>query len=239
MTEVAAGSMRRRRVGAVSRLIGAFVVLTAAAALHASAQAGAGGTAPVIDNERVTVWDITLTPGRPHSIERHQGDFVTLFLAGGKIRTVDGNGKTSVALRNSGDAVYSPQGAGEREELISGGPARLIVVELKDHPVPPLVNRSGYPAAFPRPGSKKVLDNDRVVVWNYTWTPGVPTPMHYHDKDVVVAYRYDGSVKSVTPDGKNVVTDYTAGTVSFNKGDRAHFEELVKGRQSAIVLELK
>ena len=33
----------------------------------------------------------------------------------------------------------------------------------------------------------------------------MPTPMHFHDKDIVVAYRYDGSLKSVTPDGATVV----------------------------------
>jgi hypothetical protein len=29
--------------------------------------------------------------------------------------------------------------------------------------------------------------------------------MHFHDKDIVVVYRYDGSLKSTTPDGKSVV----------------------------------
>ncbi len=39
----------------------------------------------------------------------------------------------------------------------------LIVVELKDHPEPPYSNKSGYPLAFPRPGSNESLDNERVV----------------------------------------------------------------------------
>jgi hypothetical protein len=52
-------------------------------------------------------------------------------------------------------------------------------------------------------------------------------------------YRYDGSLKSSTPDGKSVVNDYKAGSIRFNKGDRTHFEELVSGQQSAMILELK
>ena len=32
--------------------------------------------------------------------------------------------------------------------------------------------KSGHPDAFPREGSKKVLDNSRVQVWDYSWTPG-------------------------------------------------------------------
>jgi hypothetical protein len=197
------------------------------------------GVALAIDNERVTVWDITLRPREPGSMELHKNDFVTLFLVGGNIRTTDPNGRSSVALRSAGDAVFGRKGTEEREEVISGSPARLIVVELKDHPVPPLVNKSGYPGAFPRPGSRNVLDNDRVIVWNYTWTPGVRTPMHYHDKDVVVVYRDDGSLKSTTPNGESLVNDYKFGTIRFNKADRTHFEELVKGKQSAIMVELK
>ena len=197
------------------------------------------GDAPVIDNERVAVRDITLSPGTPGAMERHPNDFVTMFLAGGMIRTTDAKGKTSVAMRNAGDALFGRKGTEEKEEVISNGQVRMIVVDLKDHPVPPLANKSGLPPAFPRPGSKKILENDRVIVWNYTWMPGVPTPMHYHDKDVVVVYRYDGSLKSTTPSGEVVVNDYKFGTIRFNKADRSHTEELVKGQQSAIMMELK
>jgi len=193
----------------------------------------------VIDNERVSVRDITLSPGNPSPMDLYKDDFVTLFLVGGKIRTTDEHGLSSIALRNAGDAVFGRKGTEERQEVISDSPARLIVVALKDHPVSPLVNKSKYPAAFPRLGSKKVLDNSRVIVWNYTWTPGVPTPMHYHDKDVVVVYREDGSLSSTTPNGESVVNDYKFGTIRFNKAERTHFEEVVKGKQSAIILELK
>src|ERR1700683_2297722 len=185
---------------------------------HVEGQTAAGPTGPVIDNERVAVWDIVLTPGQPTPLQPHENDFVTMFLVGGDIRTTDVNGKTSIVSHNFGDAVYGKKGTEEKEEVVSGSPARLIVVELKDHPVPPLVNKSGYPAAFPRPGSKNVLDNERVAVWNYSWKPGVPTPMHYHDKDIVVVYRFEGSLKSTTPDGRSVVNDYEFGSIRLKQG---------------------
>ena len=31
----------------------------------------------------------------------------------------------------------------------------------------------------------------------------VPTPVHFHDKDVVVVYLEDGSLRSTTPDGQS------------------------------------
>ncbi len=102
-----------------------------------------------------------------------------------------------------------------------------------------MANRSGYPLAFPRPGSKKMLENDRVIVWNYAWAPGKPTPMHYHDKDVVVVYRKSGTLDSVTPDGRHTETAHSFGEIRFNKGARSHYELLTRGRQSAIMTELK
>jgi quercetin dioxygenase-like cupin family protein len=216
---------------------GTFLLLAIAAVPHARAQSGTA--APILDNERISVWDVTLAPGQAFSREHPENDCVILFFAGGKVRTTGADGKTRVAAREFGDAVYEPKGTVEKEEVVSSSPVRFFVVELKDHPVPVLVNQSGYPLSFPRPGAKKILENDRIIVWTYTYKPGVPTPMHYHDKDALVVYRYDASVSSTTPDGKSVVNEDKAGTVKFNKGDRLHVEALVKGQESVIATELK
>lgn len=170
-------------------------------------QAAPSGSAPIIDNERVTVWDTT-TP-RPYSHE-----FVAIELSDG-----------SAWLGKAGGTPLSH--------------GRTIVIELKDNKIPPLANTSGLPNAFPRPGSKKVLENKRVIVWDYSWTPGVATPMHFHDKDVVVTYLKDGSLKSTTPKGEVTVNDYKFADVRFNKRDRSHTETLVKGSQRAIITEFK
>jgi quercetin dioxygenase-like cupin family protein len=207
--------------------------------LPMTAQVDAASPAPVIENERVEVWDITLSPGKPMLMHGHKGAVVTMFLRGGKIRSTKENGEMIVSERKFGDAVYDALGTEHTEEVISESPARVIVAELKEHPEPPYMNKSGYPAAFPRPGSLKVFENDRVVIWNYTWTQNVQTPMHFHDKDVLVVYRYDGSLKSTTPDGKSLVHDYKSGSIWFNQGNRVHFEELVKGQQSAMIMEFK
>src|SRR5262249_3402086 len=113
----------------------------------------------------------------------------------------------AVVVSFSGSAAFVPKGMAPK---ITG---RSIIIDLKDHPVPPIANSSKYPLAFPRPGSRKLLENDRVIVWDFTWKPDTPTPMHFHDKDVVVLFLEDGDLKSTTPDGQSTVTAYTAGTV--------------------------
>jgi hypothetical protein len=159
-----------------------LAVMLLGASLPARAQ-----PAPVIDNERVIVWDIVLEKGTAGPVTPHDMDTVIMFLEGGRIRTVAGSGKASTATHKFGDALFVPKGTDSRQTLLSDASAHEIVVALKDYRVPAIVNTTGLPAAFPRPGSVKALDTDRITVWHYSWTRGVPTPMHFHDKDVVVA----------------------------------------------------
>ena len=125
------------------------------------------------------------------------------------------------------------------EIWVSVTPAKAIAITLKDRRVPPIANTSGYPNAFPRTGNIKLYDDARVTVWDYTWTPGTPTPMHFHDKDVVVIYFGNGSLRSTTPDGKSVVNKWTTGDTRFNLRDRVHTETLVEGQLRAIITEIK
>jgi hypothetical protein len=141
------------------------------------------------------------------------------------------------------DAIVVSLPTGNAEFLAKGmtpkAEGRSIIIDLKDHSVPSVANTTGYPLAFPRPGSKKILENDRVIVWDYSWAPGVATPMHFHDKDTVVVFLEDGDLSSTTPDGKVVVNSATPGTVRFNPRGRTHTETLVRGKQQAIITELK
>jgi hypothetical protein len=117
--------------------------------------------------------------------------------------------------------------------------ARAIVIELQDTQVPALANTSGYPLAFPRPGGRAVLENGRVMVWDFTWTPGQATMMHFHDKDVVVTYLTDGALTSTDVRGQSVVNEHHVGYTKFNPRDRVHTETLTRGQGRAIIVELK
>jgi hypothetical protein len=164
---------------------------------------------PLIDNERVTVWDTTSRlPAAPD-------DFVSIAFKDG-----------TAAFGHAGDAA-------------ADGSTRTIVIDLKNQPVAAIANNSGYPNAYPRPHIEKLLENDRVIVWRYRWNLGEPTPMHFHDKDVVVLYLEDTALKSTTPDGNAVLNEYKSGDIRFNRRDRIHTETLVRDMGSAVITELK
>jgi hypothetical protein len=186
------------------------VLKTALFAVVLCVAAAAESAKPIIDNERVTIWD-TATPLPPA-----QHDFV------------------AVSLTKKGTAVF-----GHKGETPAADGTRTVVIELKDNHVAPLPNKTGYPNAFPRPHVKKLFENDRVIVWSYRWNPGEPTPMHFHDKDVAVVYLEATALKSTTPDGKSTVNEYKSGETRFNPRDRTHTETLLRGTGSAVMTELK
>jgi hypothetical protein len=165
---------------------------------------------PVIDNERVTAWDTR--DGLPPA----QHDFV------------------AVSLSTTGTALF-----GHRGDIPSKAGARTVVIELKDISPAPILNNGRYPPAFPRPHAKKLLENDRVIVWDYVWYPGEPTPMHYHDKDALAVFESDGALQSTTPDGKTAAANIKFGDLRFNLRDRTHSEMLLSGHAHAVIVELK
>jgi hypothetical protein len=218
------------------------VTLLVSAALIASrsllALSFEGGT-QIVDNARVTVWDVIWPSAAHDAVPRLTTDTVTIALTDGPIRIVGIPGTEKTVARKIGDVQFELKGGGHREESAGGQVPHDIVIALKDANVPPLANTTAYPNAFPRPGSKKVLENARIVAWDYTWTSGVPTPMHFHDKDVVVTYLETGELASTSPDGQVVNNPHYFGFSKFNTRDRAHTETLVKGKGRAIIVELK
>ena len=186
-----------------------------ALALLLVAAAAAPAAMPIVDNDRVTVWDVT--SGDP-AAPKHDGDTVW------------------ISLSRPGEVAFKTAGQHFDAAALGG---RAIAIDLKNHPVAPLPNTSGYPNAFPRPGVKKLFENSRVVVWDYSWQPRVATPMHFHDKDVVVVYVEAGALKSTTPDGQSTANEFSAGTVRYNTRNRVHTELLTTERARAIITELK
>jgi hypothetical protein len=215
-----------------------IVVFVALAATRTSLAVFVEGAKQIVDNERVTVWDVIWSSGHG-AAEPRPADTVTVALNDGPIRVVDIMGTEKTITRNIGDVQFEARGEGHREDSVGAAVPHDILIELKDTKVAPLANTSGYPNAFPRPGSRKIFENTRVLCWDYTWTPGVATPMHFHDKDVVVVYLETGVLASTTPDKQVVNNPHYFGFTKFNSRDRSHTETLIQGKGRAIIVELK
>jgi hypothetical protein len=197
------------------------------------------GAKQVFDNERVTVWDVTWERGKPTATHLYRHDMVGIELAAAFARVTSPDGSFRDISTRTGQAFFVAKGTTQKEETRSDAQRRAILIDLKDVSVPPLANRSGYVDAFPREGAQKLFENTRVIVWEVRFTPGKPSAMHFHDKDVVAIYLDNGEMASTTPDGKSAPRPASFGEARFNPRDRTHSELLVKGSMRLIAVELK
>src|SRR5205823_7491175 len=65
------------------------------------------------------------------------------------------------------------------------------------------------PPPFPRANATKLLETDRIAVWDIVWPKGQPTAMHRHVYDQVGTYYASGGRLITTPDGatRAIVTE--------------------------------
>jgi len=82
-----------------------------------------------------------------------------------------------------------------------------------------------YPPAFPRQNATKLLETDRLVIWDIVWPEGQPTPMHRHLYDQVGTYYQAGGRRITTIDGAERESFTEVGGLSNTRKGTLHIEE--------------
>lgn len=100
--------------------------------------------------------------------------------------------------------------------------------------------QSQLPPPFPRTNATKLLETDRIVVWNIVWPQGQPTAMHRHVYDQVGTYYARGGRTITTPDGAARQTMTEVGSLSTTRKGTTHIEEgSTDPPLRAVFIELK
>jgi hypothetical protein len=87
------------------------------------------------------------------------------------------------------------------------------------------IQPASLPPAYPRPGVTKILDNDRVQVWNIGWLKGEPAPLHRHIYDLVGVYYEPGDRMIISPEGAKRPVSTKAWDIAFQRTGVTHIEE--------------
>ena len=96
-----------------------------------------------------------------------------------------------------------------------------------------------YPGPFDREGATKVIENDRVIVWDVSWLPRA-YPTHRHLYDYAGVYYTSGDRVIVSPQGQRSPTHTNAWDHFFFRRGVTHSEEGVgTDVLRAVFLELK
>ena len=81
------------------------------------------------------------------------------------------------------------------------------------------VPQANLPPAYPRPGTTKILDNDRVQVWKIAWLKGQPSPLHRHIYDLVGVYYEPGDRMIISPEGVKRPVSTKAWDIALQRSD--------------------
>jgi hypothetical protein len=102
---------------------------------------------------------------------------------------------------------------------------RLIIAALLWVVVQPAAPPAALPPPYPRAGANKILDNDRVQVWNIAWLKGQPTALHRHIYDLVGVYYEPGDRMIISPEGAKRPVSTKAWDIAFQRVGLTHIEE--------------
>lgn len=88
-----------------------------------------------------------------------------------------------------------------------------------------LLAQSELPPPFPRANAIRLLETQKVVVWDIVWPSGQPTAMHRHPHDQVGTYYARGGRKITQPDGTVRTSMTEVGSLSTTRKGTTHIEE--------------
>ena len=197
------------------------------------------GAKQLLENDRVTVWDVVWPKGQPTALHRHPYALAGVYLEPGTRVITDADGSKRNVTNEAGAITFQLKGLTHVEEGTSDAPLHAIMIELKqDAPVGDDPS-ADLPPAFPREGAKQLLENDRVRVWDYTFTPHRVGPLHRHVRDAVAVWLEGGKLKATSRDGTSNVNTQTRFTATYSRRGGVHTEEAIEGAPHAYVFELK
>jgi hypothetical protein len=71
----------------------------------------------------------------------------------------------------------------------------------------------------------RILDNDRVQVWNIAWRKGKPSPLHRHAYDLAGVYYEPGDRLIISPEGEKRTVSTPAWNVTSQRAGLTHIED--------------
>jgi hypothetical protein len=190
----------------------------------------------LLENDRINIWDIVWPKGQPTVLHRHIYDQVgTYYAQGGRIITTpDGQKRTSVT--EVGSLSTTRKGTTHIEEGNTDPPLRAVFIELKKDG-PSGMAPADAPVALPH-DAKKLLDDDRVIAWDYTWTAGPQSLQFRAARETVIVFLGEGSLRVSGRDA--------AGTIAVKAGMMRHIDRgaaetlaIAAGSPRALFFELK
>jgi hypothetical protein len=230
---------RSRLKGPPVRLLNAFLILLTLAPQNYPPPYPRTNATKLLENDRIAVWDMVWPKGQPSPMHRHVHDQVgTYYVAGGRAITTP-EGTTRTNFTEIGALSTTPKDTTHVEEGTTDPPLRAVFIELKQEA------SSGRPAAdagsntpFPG-GGKELLNTERVMVSDRTWTTGAAASTYIHPHDSVIVWLDGGTLRLTPADGTPTILKAAPGQMVYRARGTVETVEVVEGSPRAYVFAIK
>lgn len=197
------------------------------------------GATLLVENDRGAAYNVVYPKDQPTPFHRHRYFFAGLDLNTATIRVTDTDGKYRLGPVIKNRMWYLPKDLTHQEMSITDPGRHTVVIDIKDKTVPEARNTTNYPAGKYADYQTKVVDNDRVVIWDCAWAPGAEPITSFDGRDMFLAFAEGGDLSIATAGGTPKVQHYEAGQAIFLPAGQARAIGSVSGTVHAMLVEMK
>jgi hypothetical protein len=198
------------------------------------------GATLLVENDRGAAYNVMYFEGKAAGFHRHRYFFAGLDLntasvVGRRLGDKDW-GQPGVVVKDR--MWYLPKGLTHDEMTVTDPGRHTVVVDIKDKSVPEAANTTSFPSNKFAPTQDKVVDNDKVTIWDCAWS-GRPGVVSFDTRDMFIAIAEGGDL-SIAEDGKPaVVKHYDSGQAIFLPGGHARAITASNTAIHAMLVEVK
>jgi len=197
------------------------------------------GATLLVENDRGAAYNVVYLKDRPTPLHRHRYFFAGLDLNTATIRVTDPDGKFHLGPVIKNCMWYLPKGLTHQEMSTTDPGRHTAVIDIKEKTVPEAQNIGTFPTNKYAAFQTKVIDNDRVVIWDCAWAHGAEPITSFDSRDMFLAIAEGGDLAIATVGEAPKVQHYQAGQAIFLPGGQARTIGSTSGTVHVMLVEVK
>lgn len=197
------------------------------------------GATLLVENDRGAAYNVVYLKGQPTPMHRHRYPFAGLDLNTATIRVTEADGKSALHPVIKNRMWFLPKDLTHQEMSTTDPGRHTVVIDIKDKRIPQATNTTELPAEKYANYQNKVVDNDRVVIWDCAWSPGAEGMSGFDDRDMFLAFAEGGDFSIAAPGQPVRVQHFEAGQAIFLPGGQARTFASAGGTIHAMLVEVK
>lgn len=197
------------------------------------------GATLLVENDRGAAYNVVYLKGQPTPFHRHRYFFAGLDLNTATIRVTALDGKFSLHPVIKNQMWFLPKDLAHQEMSTTDPGRHTVVIDIMEKTVPEVQNTTTYPTNKYASFQNKVVDNDRVAIWDCAWSPGAEPITSFDSRDMFLAFAEGGDLSIATAGQAPKVQHYDAGQAIFLPGGQARTIAATRDTVHVMLVEVK